>query len=69
MTPEEIAAQLDGLNYREDLHVVRNRFFLVFKGSDIGSFDMTSWADPVLRNAIHVPGLRGNPSRTYPATA
>jgi predicted ATPase len=69
MTPEEIAAQLHGLNYREDLHVVRNRFFLVFKSSDIGSIDMTSWADPVLRNTIHVPGLRGNPSRTYPATA
>jgi predicted ATPase len=68
MTPEEIAAQL-GLPHRRDLNVVRNRFFLIFKGSGIGSIDMTSWADPFLRNTVHVPGLRGNPSRTYPATA
>ena len=69
MTTEEIAAQLDGLPNLDDLHVVRNRFFLAFKGSSIGSVDLTNWVDPILRNTIHVPGLRGNPSRTYPATA
>lgn len=69
MTPTEIATQLKGLLDPEDASVVRNRFFLVFKSPRIGSFDMTGWADPFLRNMIHVPGLRGNQTRTYPATA
>ena len=62
-----------------DYFIDRRRFFLMvgarFKGT-VQGFEMPSVVHPAshetdrfLRDLIHLPGLRGNPSRTYPMTA
>jgi len=58
------------------LVVARNRCFLSIEGLDIeqGSapaqiFQPGSNYDLPIRSIIHLPGLRGNPERTYPVTA
>jgi predicted ATPase len=65
MRPKEIAHRFGLPN--ADWRVVRNRFFLLVRGA--GSIEFTDWEEPLIRGAIHVPGLRGSPSRTYPVTA
>lgn len=61
---------------KERLGIIRQRFFLriavLFKeGAQILSLPgfRDSFFDSVGRNIIHVPGLRGNPLRSYPKTA
>ena len=49
--------------------IVPNRFFLDIQTSAGPSFRFMSGIEPSIQSLIHVPGLRGNPSRTYPATA
>jgi hypothetical protein len=68
MSSEEIAALLR-LSGGPNLSVVRNRFFLSFKAADGVGISVAEWAEPFFRDMIHVPGLRGNRSRTYPVTA
>jgi hypothetical protein len=67
MNHQEIAALLK-LSGSPNLSVVRNRFFLSFKAEDGVGIGVAEWADPFFRNIIHVPGLRGPRSRTYPVT-
>ncbi len=56
--------------------VVRNRCFLELSirgnwgGTEISSeVSPVKTFEPYLRGLIHIPGLRGNPERTYPVTA
>jgi predicted ATPase len=67
MRPKEIADRLGLPN--ADWHVARNRFFLLVRGAGVASVEFTEREEPRIRGAIHVPGLRGSPSRTYPVTA
>jgi len=55
------------------LEVTRQRSFLIIEGHSTlfgpVSFSFPGWAtemDQYLRRMIHIPGLRGNPQRTYP---
>lgn len=58
-------------------HVGRNKCFLVFQltTSDrevllrFGGGNVIETIEPFVRGLIHLPGLRGNPARTYPVTA
>jgi hypothetical protein len=45
--------------------VGRNRFFLRILTGGIPEIPVMEWIAPYIQNVIHVPGLRGNPSRTY----
>jgi predicted ATPase len=49
--------------------IVPNRFFLDIQTQAGPSFRFMSGIEPSIQGLIHVPGLRGNSSRTYPATA
>jgi hypothetical protein len=49
--------------------IVPNRFFLDIQTQAGPSYRPMSGVEPSIQSLIHVPGLRGNPSRTYPATA
>jgi predicted ATPase len=68
MTSEEIE-ELVGRGSGSHFDVVRNRFLLSFRSSDGLGIGVTAWIEPIFRKVIHVPGLRGTRSRTYPATA
>jgi hypothetical protein len=68
MSSEQIAT-LVGQGSGSHFEVVRNRFLLSFRSSDGLGIGVTSWVEPVFRKVIHVPGLRGTGSRTYPATS
>ena len=68
MDSESIAAIM-GPGTGSGFPVVRNRFFLSFKSSEGLGASVTAWAEPIFRKIVHVPGRRGNPSRTYPETA
>ena len=43
----------------------RNRFFLRLLAGGIPEIPVMEWIAPYIQAVIHVPGLRGNPSRTY----
>jgi hypothetical protein len=47
--------------------VVTNRFLLEAWSQPGLSFKFVSGVESIIQEVIHVPGLRGNPSRTYPA--
>lgn len=49
--------------------VVPNRFFLDVKTQSGPNFRFMERIEPFIKSVIHVPGLRKNPSRTYPAAA
>ena len=83
-TSEELFAYLKGIDKgyqwskvlkKETLGVIRERIFLraatSFKGGQILSIPnlVDKFSDLIGRNIIHVPGLRGNPLRSYPKTA
>jgi predicted ATPase len=82
MSREELLSNLPpGVEYvrevvqsHEGWRVVRNRCFfgVGLSGNGASSSDLTlgseRWVDDV-RGVIHVPGLRGNPERTYGTTA
>ena len=76
MSQEEIVRQirlLEGVQQKLPgtiFKVVRNRCFLgvVAEGAESAPpIPWTSGFDRILRSIIHVPGLRGNPKRTYDA--
>ncbi len=49
--------------------VERDRFFLFAinrASSPPMTYSIMHWVEPFLRGLIHVPGVRGNPERTYP---
>src|SRR5579864_1501711 len=46
--------------------VIQNRFFLDVKTQEGPMFRFMEVIEPFIQGLIHVPGLRGNPSRTYP---
>lgn len=48
--------------------VRRNRFYLNLHDEPYHQLKL-EYPSPYIQDVIHVPGLRGNPSRTYPATA
>lgn len=57
-----------------ELKVIRERVFLRVAGIDAGrdffiTHPTSNFGDWIGRNIIHVPGLRGNPERSYPKTA
>ncbi|MEQ8382956.1 MAG: AAA family ATPase [Coleofasciculus sp. A1-SPW-01] len=55
--------------------VIRNRCFLHFEATDRLTeqssmpFNLAAFLEPHIRQLIHIPGLRGNPERTYAHTA
>lgn len=49
--------------------VVRNRFFLFVRTEEGVQSMLMEWIGPIVAGVIHVPGLRGNRERTYPAAA
>jgi predicted ATPase len=59
--------------FQENIAVDRNRCFLIFVGKNSTNPDFAlEDINPVgkyIRQIIHLPGLRGNPERTYPITA
>jgi predicted ATPase len=66
MSNDEIRSALPRLPNGK-ISVLRNRFLL---NAAVEGFPVTSpWVEPIIRRLIHVPGLRGNSSRTYPVTA
>lgn len=83
LIPKEFRTLYDSFAKRDEAWegwaVVRDRCFLEVRFtrrlSDVGfSFiepGLTPWAQmtPHIRDVIHVPGLRGNPLRTYPVNA
>ncbi|MEK0336610.1 MAG: AAA family ATPase [Nitrosopumilus sp.] len=62
---------------KAELIVTRNRFFLELgitqrtgkERRNIITISLAGKIEPYIRNLIHLPGLRGNPARTYPVTA
>ncbi|MCA1614562.1 MAG: AAA family ATPase [Acidobacteria bacterium] len=83
MTPEEIKSEIDsgflflvtqsyffGSDVPE-ITVTRDRFFLQWSFSGFQDIDFTlgQIMEPYIREVIHVPGLRGNPERTYNVAA
>lgn len=58
---------------RPEWAVVRDRCFLELEmktaGGALRGISPTTLFEPHIREIIHVPGLRGNPARTYPVTA
>jgi hypothetical protein len=69
MTAKEIAAELHQPSLLDGLRVTRNRFFLGVASTDMPWASVAEWVVPVVRTVVHVPALRGNPSRTYRASA
>jgi hypothetical protein len=66
MSDDELRAAFPRLPIGK-VSVLRNRFLL---NAAVEGFPITSpWVEPFIRRMIHVPGLRGNASRTYPMTA
>jgi hypothetical protein len=68
-----VEAGVEGLLHGLEWKVIRNRCFLgLAPESSISSgtpiLPRTDDFDRVLRSILHVPGLRGNPLRTYPTT-
>ena len=72
-TLRELMSRTDEITASVISEVVRDRFFLT-----PGSLIISSSNDPIptmtsirnhVRKMIHLPGLRGNPERNYPATA
>ncbi len=53
---------------RVELSIIRNRCYLEMIASDFIVIQ-TSNISKVLQSIIHVPGLRGNPTRSYPISA
>jgi hypothetical protein len=45
--------------------IVPNRFFLDVYAQSSPPFRLTAGVEPFIQNVIHVPGLRGNSTRTY----
>ena len=67
MSPEEIKSQVDQHRKLDHCHVVkRSRCFLDF-GDQEGETDLwiTEDVEYHILGSIHLPGLRGNPERTY----
>jgi hypothetical protein len=48
--------------------ITRSRFFLRIVAGGIPEIPVMEWIAPYIRDVIHVPGLRGNTSRTYRAS-
>jgi len=71
MSDEELERLLSTSQRRKADHpfVSRDRFFLTVLDGLIGLPIVPSQPLPDIQGVIHVPGLRGNPSRTYRRTA
>ncbi len=67
MSADEIRAQV-GVKGNGNLSIVPLRFFLNVTGEGTRASMMT-WIAPFIEDVIHVPGLRGTTSRTYPGAA
>lgn len=72
MPPEEIKVltkQHELLNAADGIRVKRSRCFLRFASqNNYIIFDMTANFESGIFNSIHLPGLRGNPERSYKLT-
>src|ERR1700678_1653995 len=73
MSPGDLRAALAGFDqFKEIAHhefsVIRKRFFLDLRREDRSSPVSLGYPGPYIEEVIHVPGLRGNPSRTYQQT-
>ena len=71
MSPEEIKVQLDQNMIPEDYNVVKRlRCFLHLESQDsYRSVSNTGNFESNILNIVHLPGLRGNPERTYKFTS
>lgn len=71
MPLEEAIARIDQYPMSRDFKgVKRFRCFLGFEAPDGRSlYDVTYPLEPSILNTIHLPGLRGNPERTYKRTS
>jgi hypothetical protein len=73
MSPSDLRQALAGFDqFKEIAHhefsVIRKRFFLDLKRDDWNPLVSLEYPSPYIEEVIHVPGLRGNPSRTYQQT-
>jgi AAA domain, putative AbiEii toxin, Type IV TA system len=68
MTADEIAREFELLP-DSALHVVRDRFFLGVASLVMPNVTGVEWIIPALRAVIHVRGVCGSPTRTYPVAA
>jgi predicted ATPase len=67
----------DDVGQEPEMTVTRNRFFLGFLfnrrggrlGIDASTYMPAQVIEPYIRDTIHLPGLRGNPERTYVVAA
>jgi predicted ATPase len=70
MSPDQIRQVLGDLPFVDSpdlmFSVVPNRFFLDVKNEQGIVVRVMEGIEPFIQGLIHVPGLRGNPSRTYP---
>jgi hypothetical protein len=59
--------------FQQNIVIDRNRCFLTFTDKKTELFDIaledSNFVGEYIRQIIHLPGLRGNPERTYPITA
>ena len=71
MPLEEAKVQVDRYPMSKDINgVKRSRCFLGFESEDgNGFYDVTPTIGEHILNTIHLPGLRGNPERTYKLTS
>jgi hypothetical protein len=68
MSEVEIRGELPNPHFEGKLTILSDRFLL--NAGVAGGVPITSqWVESFLRKMIHVPGLRGNPSRTYQVAA
>jgi predicted ATPase len=73
MSSDEIRREIGGMFSKDELEdttlsIVPNRCFLDVKhdGFVTSNFKIMELVAPHIQSLIHVPGLRGNPDRTYP---
>ena len=69
MSAEEIAEdqRQRWLLQMRDLRVINRRFVLGVSSAEMPWGSVTEWIVPIIRSIMHVPGVRGNPWRSYPA--
>lgn len=68
MPEAEIRGELPNPHFEGKLTILSDRFLL--NAGLVSGVPITSqWVEPFLRKMIHVPGLRGNPARTYQVAA
>jgi hypothetical protein len=59
-----------GRHFDDSIFAVgRNRFFLQLLSGGIPEIPVMEWIAPYIQAVVHVPGLRGNSSRTYRVSA